>query len=170
MADTTALNTGKKSDVNTRLVKYFNETIGRDIHTLKCLFHVKEVYLSHIVSMINGRKKGLGMMEDGALLNNISAIQKPIAENLVPRKDLVIRVTNIAAVHLKATPEWFSNQKRNGMTDHCFQSDQLCVLVLACHVFSETLDNLKNLVIQARTNMPLAMTFNCKWIPSNISL
>ena len=74
MADITALNTGKKSGINTRLVKYFNKTIGNDIHTLECLFHVIEIYLIHLISMIEGKKKGPEMMEGGALLNNIFAV------------------------------------------------------------------------------------------------
>ena len=66
MADTTAANTGKKSGVNTRLVQYFKETIGHDVHTLECLFHVNEIYLTHVISMVDVRKKGPGMMEDGS--------------------------------------------------------------------------------------------------------
>ena len=146
MADTTAVNTGKKSGVNTRLVQYFKETIGHDVHTLECLFHVNEIYLTHVISMVDGRKKGPGMMEDGSLLNNISAIQKPDIQDLVPRTQLNVQVTNIAAVHLKAKLEWFSDQKCNGVEDHSFRSDQLCMLVLACHVFTEIPDNLKNLL------------------------
>ena len=86
VADTAALNTGKKFGVNTRLAEYFNNTIGHDSHTLECLFHVNEIYLTHVISMVEGKKKVPGLMEDGALLNNISAIQKPTAENLVPPK------------------------------------------------------------------------------------
>ena len=48
MADTTAVNTGKKSGINTRLVEYSNKTIGHDIHTLECLFHVNEIYSTHV--------------------------------------------------------------------------------------------------------------------------
>ena len=99
MADTTALNAGKKSGVNTRLAEYFNNTVGHDIHTLKCLFHVNEICLTHVISMVEGKKRGPDLMEDGALLNNISAIQKPTAENLVPPNQLNIPITNVAAVH-----------------------------------------------------------------------
>ena len=42
MADTTAINTGKKSGVNKRLQDYIMENVGHDIHTLECLFHVNE--------------------------------------------------------------------------------------------------------------------------------
>ena len=43
MADTTAINTGKKSGVNKRLQDYIMENVGHDILTLKCLFHVNEI-------------------------------------------------------------------------------------------------------------------------------
>ena len=147
MADTTALNTGKKSGVNTRLEGYFNNTVGHDIHSLECLFHVNEIYLTHVISMVKGKKKGPDMMEGGALLNNISAIHKPTIENLVPREQLNIPVTNIAAIHLKAKLEWFSNQKRDGTTDHSFRTDQLCMLVLASYAITDIPDNLKNLLL-----------------------
>ena len=50
MADTTAINTGKKSGVNKRLQDYIMENVGHDIHTLECLFHVNEIYFTHVVS------------------------------------------------------------------------------------------------------------------------
>ena len=40
MADTTAINTGKKSGVNKCLQDFIMENVGHDIHTLECLFHV----------------------------------------------------------------------------------------------------------------------------------
>ena len=58
MADTTALNTGKFSGVNQRLTEYFNEDIGHDIHTLECLFHVDEIYLTHVISMTVRKEEG----------------------------------------------------------------------------------------------------------------
>ena len=146
MADTTALDTGKKYGINTRLVEYSNKTIGHDIHTLECLFRVSEIYLPHIISVVEGKKKSAGMMEDGALMNNISALRKPNAENLVPPKQLNIPVTSIAVVHFKSKLEWFSNQKRDSVTDHSFRTDQLWMLVLACYAITDKPDNLKHLL------------------------
>ena len=60
MADTTAINTGKKSGVNKRLQDYIMEKVGHDIYTLECLFHVNEIYFTHEVSLVEGRKKGPG--------------------------------------------------------------------------------------------------------------
>ena len=49
-------------------------------------------------------------MQDGALFNRISVLDKPNHETLIPRDQLDILVTRIAAVHLKAKLEWFSQQ------------------------------------------------------------
>ena len=76
MADTTAINTGKKSGVNKRLQDYIMENVGHDIHTLECLFHVNEIYFTHVVSLVEGRKKGPGTMQEGALFNKIKSIPK----------------------------------------------------------------------------------------------
>ena len=54
MADT-SLNSGKKSVVNKRLVDLFNENVGHDIHVLECMFHVNEIYFSHVTSTIEGK-------------------------------------------------------------------------------------------------------------------
>ena len=54
-------------------------------------------------------------MDGGALVNNASPIQKSMVGNLVPANELSIPVTNIAAVHLKAKLEWFSQEKRDGI-------------------------------------------------------
>ena len=147
MADTTALNTGKFSGVNQRLTEYFNEDIGHDIHTLECLFHVNEIYLTHVISMTEGKRKGPGSLESGALLNSIPSIEKPRIENLVPREQFDISITPIAAVHLKAKLEWFSQQKQKGTVDNSFRSDQVCMLVLACYIITDIPENLKNLLL-----------------------
>ena len=119
MADTTALNTGKKSGVNARLVKYFNNELDHDIHTLECMFHTNEIYLSHVVSYVDGQKKGSGAMQDGALLN-LLALDKPNREKLTPANQLDVPVTRIAAVHLRAKLEWFSQKKSSKVDDHSF--------------------------------------------------
>ena len=55
------------------------------ISTHECLFHVNEIYLTLVISMTEGKRKGPGSLEGGALLNNIPSIEKPRIENLVPR-------------------------------------------------------------------------------------
>ena len=87
MADTTSLNSGKKSGVNKRLVDLFNENVGHDIHALECMFHVSEIYFSHVISTIEGKTKGPGAMQDSALLNCIKSINKPDINNILPRQD-----------------------------------------------------------------------------------
>ena len=145
MADTTALNKGKKSGVNARLVKYFNNELGHDIHTLECMFHTNEIYLYHVISYVDGRKRGPGAMQDGALLNLI-ALDKPSREKLTPANQLDVPVTRIAAVHLRAKLEWFFQKKSSKVDDNSFRNDQLCMLVLACYIIAEVPDNLKNLL------------------------
>ena len=126
MADTTALNTGKKSGVNARPLKYLNNELGQhDIHTLECMFHTNEIYLSHVISYVDGQKKGPEAMQDGALLNLI-ALDKPSREKLTLANQLDVLVTRIAAVHLRATLEWFSQKKSSKVDDHSFRNDQLC--------------------------------------------
>ena len=56
MADSTALNTEKKNEINTRLEKYFNRNIDHDIHTLERMIHVNEVYLTLMILMVGGKK------------------------------------------------------------------------------------------------------------------
>ena len=50
MAVATALNSGKKSGINKRMFDYFNANVGHDIHTLECLFHVNEIYFTHVIA------------------------------------------------------------------------------------------------------------------------
>ena len=54
MADTTAINTSKKSGVNKRLQDYIMENVGHDIHTLECLLYVNELYFTHVVLLVEG--------------------------------------------------------------------------------------------------------------------
>ena len=146
MSDTTALNTGRSSGVNKRLQDHMKSTIGHGIHELECMFHVNEVYLTHVITAVEGEKKGPGAMQGGALLNKLKKIEKPCIENLVPADQLQVPVSRMAALHLKAKLEWFSRQKSEGVKDHNLRSDQLCMLVLACYIVAEVPDNLKNLL------------------------
>ena len=90
MADTTSLYSGKKTVENKRLVYFLNENVGHDIHELECMFHVNEIYFSHVISTIEGKTKGPGAMQDGALLNCIKSIHKPDINNILPRQSIPI--------------------------------------------------------------------------------
>ena len=57
MADTTALNTGKKIGVNERLQEYFKSDIGHEVHTIEHLFHVSEVYFTRAKQYVEGKVK-----------------------------------------------------------------------------------------------------------------
>ena len=71
MADTTVVNTGKKSGVNKRLEEYFKSNIGHQIHSLECLFHTNEIYFTYAKNFLEGKDKGPNAYEDGALINKI---------------------------------------------------------------------------------------------------
>ena len=69
MADTTAVNTGKKSGVNKRSEEYFKFNIGHQIHSLKYLFHINKIYFTYAKNFLEGKAKGLNAYKDGALIN-----------------------------------------------------------------------------------------------------
>ena len=71
IADTTAVNTGKKSGVNKRLEELFQSNIGHQIHSLECLFHTNEIYFTYAKNFLEGKAKGSNAYEDGALINKI---------------------------------------------------------------------------------------------------
>ena len=146
MADTTSLDSGKKFGVNKRLVDFFNENVGHDIHVLECMFHVNEIYFSHVISTIEGKTKGPGAMQDGALLNCIKSIHKPGINNILPRQSIPVPNINTASLQLKAKVEWFSEQKAKGFQDGSFRNDYLCLLVLASYLVMDVPDNLNYLL------------------------
>ena len=57
MSDTRALNTGKMSGVNKRLVDFYKLHHDRNIHSLECLFHVNEIYFTHAIAKIEAKRK-----------------------------------------------------------------------------------------------------------------
>ena len=144
MADTTAVNTGKKSGVNVRLEKYFQEKVGHGIHTLECLFHVNEIYLSHVIQSLEGITKGPSSLEGDALMNLIHNIGKPNMKDLLSRQRLDIRTTQIASLHIKSKVEWFSQLKSDHKTDDKFRSDQMVMLTLASYLIMDVPENLIN--------------------------
>ena len=58
MPDTTALNTGKMAGVNKRLADFYKLHHDRNIHSLECLFDVNEIYFTHAIAKVEGKKKG----------------------------------------------------------------------------------------------------------------
>ena len=102
MADTTALNTGKKTGVNKRLQEYFKSDIGHEVHTIECLFHVNEDYFTHAKQYLEGKVKGPNAFQDGALMNRIKKLPKPKPEDLKAREECKVPTTLIAVNYLKA--------------------------------------------------------------------
>ena len=159
MADTTALNTGKISGVNKRLQDHVRSIAGHGIHELECLFHVNEVYLTHAITAVEGKKKGPGAMQDGAILNKIKNIEKPNIDDLDPNQSFQVSVTKMASIQVTAKLDWFSQQKRKGISGGSLRSDQLCMLVLAGYIVAEVPENLKNLMFYKQES-----TCHSRWV------
>ena len=144
MSDTTSLNTGKVSGVDKRLTDFYKKYHGRNIHSLECLFHVNEIYLSHIIAKIEGAKKGPGTMQKGALMKHFADIQKPDMETIVDREKLAVPITNMASLHLRKKAEWLSDRKK--INAHQFRKDHMCLLALSCYLLMELPENMKPLL------------------------
>ena len=69
MSDTCRMNTGKKTGINKRLRDYLDDNFEHDIHSLECMFHINEIYLSHVIDEVEGKSKGPNALEEGALSN-----------------------------------------------------------------------------------------------------
>ena len=125
------------------------ENVGHDIHTLECLFHINEIYFTHVVSLVEGRKKGPGMMQEEALFNKIKSIPKPEPTTENVRENLsTVSITGIALLHLKSKVKWFAEQKRGGLEQKDnFRTDQMCMLVLACSTFMDVPAALKSFLL-----------------------
>ena len=141
MADTTAVNTGKKSGVNKRLVECFESNIGHQIHSLECLFHTNEMYFAYAKNFLEGKAKGPNAYEDGALINRIKKIPLPIPEDMKTRQECEIFVTSIASNYLKTKILWFSNHKDE--MNLSFRSDHMCLLALVAYLLMDVPENLK---------------------------
>ena len=69
MSDTCRVNTGKKTGINKRLRDYLDDNYEHDIHSLGCMFHINEIYLSQVIGKVEGKNKGPIALEEGSLLN-----------------------------------------------------------------------------------------------------
>ena len=67
--DTCRMNTGKKTGINKRLRDYLDNIFEHDIHSLECMFHINEIYLSHVIDEDESKSKGPNALEEAALLN-----------------------------------------------------------------------------------------------------
>ena len=74
MSDTTAVNTGLRKGINSRLKNFFNKFYGRDIHTFECLLHINELYLTHLIKFKEGDSKAPNKMQDDAIYNLIEEL------------------------------------------------------------------------------------------------
>ena len=141
------MNTGKKTGINKRLRDYLDDNFEHGIHSLQCMFHINEIYLSHVIDEVEGKSKNPNALEEGALLNKIKSITKGSPQTLIAREVQDVPITPIAKLHLRSTINWFSEQKSMGnITDGGFRSDPMCSLVLSCQLFMDIPANLKSLL------------------------
>ena len=160
-ADTTSLNSGKKSGVNKRLVDLFNDNVGHDIHALECMFHVNEIYFSHVISTIEGKKKVQEQCKTVLYLTASKASTNPTLTSFFLVKSIPVPITNIASLQLKAKVECFSEQKAKGFQDGSFRNDYLCLLVLTSYLVMDVPDNLKYFLgVQTRKKFTFQMDHN----------
>ena len=110
------------------------------------MFHVNEIYFSHVISTIEEKTKVPGAMQDGALLKCIKSIKNPTLTTFFLVKSIPVPITNIASLQVKAKVEWFSEQKAKGFQDGSFRNDYLCLLILASYLVMDVQDNLKYLL------------------------
>ena len=147
MSDTCRMNTGKKTGINKRLRYYLDDNFEHDMHSLQCMFHINEIYLSHVIDEVEGKSKGPNALEEGALLNKIKSITKGSPQTLIAREVLDVPKTPIAKLHFRSKINWFSEQKSmRDITDGGFRSDQMCLLVLSYQLFMDIPANLKSLL------------------------
>ena len=144
MSATTSLNTGKVSSVNKRLIDFYKKYHGRNIYALECLFHASEIYSSHIIAKIEGKKKGCGTLQEGALMKHFADIQKPDVGTIVDREKLAVSITDIASLHLRKKAERFSDKKK--INKHQFRNDHMCLLALSCYLLMELQVNMEPLL------------------------
>ena len=124
MSDTTALNTGKIFGVNKRLTDFYKLHHDCNIHSLDCLFQVNEIYFTHAIAKIEGKKKKPGTMEHGLLMMKyFGDFRKPDMSKLVDREKPVVPVTKMASLHL-----------RKKIEEHSFRNDHMCLLALFCYI------------------------------------
>ena len=144
MADTTAVNTGKKSGVNKRLEEYFQSNIGHQIHSLKYLFYTNEIYFTYAKIFLEGKAKSPNAYDDGALINQLKKIPQPRPEDMKTRQECEISVTSIASNHLKTKILWFSDHKDE--TKLSFRCDHMYLLALLAYLLMDVPENLKPLL------------------------
>ena len=87
---------GEKTGINKRLRDYLDDNFEHDIHSLQCMFHINEIYLSHVIDEVEGKSKGPNALKEGALLNKIKAITKGSPQTLIAREVLDVPITPIS--------------------------------------------------------------------------
>jgi len=109
IADTTSLNTGRRSGINTQLQSYIQTNFAHEVHVLECLFHITEVLLSRAIKHIEGAFFSPDTMQAGSVYNMIKSIDKPDMNNFAPYR-FNIHITRKAKLHLETLILWCTKE------------------------------------------------------------
>ena len=95
LSDTTAVNTGSKKGINTRLREFFKNKMGRDIHPFECLFHVLELNLNHFIKSQQGDRKSANKMQAGSVYDLIESIEiSKLTKDNLKNNNFLIRINH----------------------------------------------------------------------------
>ena len=133
MSDTTALNTGSKQGICTRLSNDINKNFGHDVMVLECLYHTNELYLKEVIKAFDGDTASPETLEEGAVFNLIHKIKKfDLKEaNL---KNCSIKPSEKSSQILSNFLEYAASQKSSKKS---IRDDQAVLLVLSCRTFCQ---------------------------------
>ena len=133
MSDTTALNTGSKQGICTRLSNDINKNFGHDVMVLECLYHTNELYLKEVIKAFDGDTASPETLEEGAVFNLIHKIEKfDLKEaNL---KNCSIKPSEKSSQILSNFLEYAASQKSSKKS---IRDDQAVLLVLSCRTFCQ---------------------------------
>ena len=133
MSDTTALNTGNKQGICTRISNDINRNYGHDVMVLECLYHTNELYLKEVIKAFDGDTASPETLEDGAVFNLIHQIEKGDLKE-TNLKTSSIKPTEKSSKILSDFLKYASSQK---MSKKSIRDDQAVLLVLSCRTFCQ---------------------------------
>ena len=144
MSDTTAVNTGVKKGINTRLRCFFKKHIGRDLHTFECLLHVNELYLTHFIKFYESDTKAPNKMQHDSIYNLIEELEpldlteeKMHHTNTINKIKIMDSASKTINEALTLASLWKTEQKSS-----VFRDDHLRMLTLAAKVYRQLPENL----------------------------
>ena len=105
MADTTSLNSGKKSGVNKRIVNLFNENVGHDIYVWSACFMLTKFIIRMLYQLSKKTQKVQEQCKTVRCLTALKTSTNPTLTTFLLVKNIPVPITNIASLQLKAKVE-----------------------------------------------------------------